>query len=326
MFPDNYNSCPFSKLTVLKVGLQMKFACISIDYDEINDYRKIHDISEPRDGLSITRDSAKGIESLIRQACVPVTAFLTGASYRPFFEVFMDKVKDGVAEVANHSYSHDYALTRSDPVYIEAQIRSLHDRIAEYGVIMKGFRSPGWHLNADITEVLMTMGYNYTSCFNPSRLYYAMKYIWIKLSQITGKTPASVIHPVETLRTPTLPYFPDPQKPYICSPLQKTLLEVPISVSSMPPFIPFTGYFIFKLRNPFFVLPMQDHPAIFNLHAIDFVHENSPSGRFLLNKEGVLKTPLSIRLNILENIIENLKNKGYQFVTMGDLRNTWESV
>ncbi|MBU1218313.1 polysaccharide deacetylase family protein [Myxococcota bacterium] len=303
----------------------MKFACISIDYDEINDYRKIHDISELKDSLSITRDSSKGIESLIRNAKVPITAFLTGASYRPFFEDFMDKVKDGLAEVANHSYSHDYALTRSDPVYIEAQIRSLHDLIAEYGVIMKGFRSPGWHLNAEIAQVLQAVGYSYTSCFNPSRLYYAMKYIWIKLSKITGKTPASVIHPIDTLRTPTLPYFPDPQKPHICSDLQQTLLEIPISVSLIPPFVPFTGYFIFKLKNPKFILPRHEHPAIFNLHALDFVHENSPSGRFLKSKEGVLQTPLSIRLNVLENIIKNLKNKGYQFVTMETLRNNLNS-
>ncbi|MBN2724429.1 MAG: polysaccharide deacetylase family protein [Deltaproteobacteria bacterium] len=295
----------------------MKFACISIDFDEITEYQAIHGIEASKTQLSVTQNCIENVRRLIYEENIPVTTFLTSQSLDYAYEGLKLEYSTGLTEAGNHSLNHRYDLGRLDYETIKKEIFGLHEQADSKGLKIKGFRSPGWHLSRNILKVIEELNYSYTSCMNPSTVYYLSKLLYIGFSFLKGVETSSVIHPPSDLLVHR-PYFPDNKKPWKNSSKGK-IVEIPMSTGSFPFILPFTGYFLFKFKKPSFFIPLTNDFAVFHLHGVDFLNENTREGQYLRGYEKVLGLPFAERFEILKRVINNLKSRGYVFMTLGNI-------
>ena len=261
----------------------MKTCAVSIDLDPIGHYYGIHGIPSPPEDLACTR----GLERFLALADArgfKATLFVIGAELaRPgFASLVRDAAKAG-HEIANHSLSHRYDLSRLGTDEIRKEITDAHDRIADItGTPPRGFRAPGYTLSPGIIATLDGAGYAYDSSAFSSWPYYCAKAVVMALSGLIGRRSAAIMSPLSSLFAPTSPYHPASGAPYRRGAMR--IVEVPITVSPWLR-LPLIGT-TFILAGPLlrgFLLRTAARSPRFNLefHGIDFLGCDEVGGGLL---------------------------------------------
>ncbi|ADO70510.1 polysaccharide deacetylase family protein [Stigmatella aurantiaca] len=291
-----------------------RLASISVDLDSLHHYCRIHGLPE-----TVLDARARG---LVYAKAVPRFRELWGALGVPgtFFAIGEDLADAGAAEalrqaqaagveIANHSFSHDYALSRRAPESIHEDLaRGEQAILAATGTRPVGFRAPGYTLNAALYAATAARGYRYGSSAFPAAPYYAAKATVMGALALAGRPSRSVLDSPRVLLAPREPYRPDPRQPYRRG--TGTVVELPMTVTPGARF-PFIGTFAATLPMSFIraaYLACRGS-ALFNfeLHAVDVLDATDGIPAELVRQQRDLQVPAARKMERLATLFRWLK-------------------
>ena len=172
---------------------------VSVDLDGLGCYAAIHGLDA--DGLSERAHRAvpeaalsRLCESFERQR-VRATFFSIGRELSiPGAATTLARAAQAGHEIASHSFSHDYALSRLPQAAIEADLLLAESEIERAaGRKPRGFRAPGYTLSPALLAALRARGYLYDSSLLPSPPYYLAKALAIGLHALSGQRSHSIL-------------------------------------------------------------------------------------------------------------------------------------
>ncbi len=220
----------------------MKPQCaISVDLDPLSCYYQIHGLGAEPGALSdlIIRRCLPRFASLFGQRGIPATFFVVGrdvdvaangATARSVRSALRDMVSEG-HEIANHSYSHPYRLSRLPPAELRDEIARAHELLSKVaGTPVVGFRAPGYDVSAQVLEVLCELGYLYDSSVLPAPGYYTAKALIMTAMAATGRKSGAVLTDPRNVLARSDPYRPSLRSPWRTG--DAPLVEIPITVTA----------------------------------------------------------------------------------------------
>jgi peptidoglycan-N-acetylglucosamine deacetylase len=204
---------------------------LSIDLDGLAHYHRLHGLPDPPPGGDdpVYGKAVERFGELCAALRLRGTAFCVGESLaRPGAAAAARRLAEAGHELANHSLSHDYALTRRAPEAIAAEVRGGAEAIrAAAGRAPTGFRAPGYTLSAPLLAALAAQGYRYDSSAFPAAPYYAAKALVMGALALSGRPSRAVLDRPRVLLAPRAPYRPSRAEPYARGDLP--LLELPVT-------------------------------------------------------------------------------------------------
>ncbi len=295
-------------------GPSQRLASISVDLDPLHHYCRIHALPE-----SLLDDRARRLVyevavprylELFRDLGAPGTFFAIGEDLRePSAGEALKRAREAGVEVGNHSWSHDYALSRRLPAEIDDELRrgedAIHDAVGERPV---GFRAPGYTLSPALFEVIQRRGYTYDSSTFPAVPYYSAKALVMGALALSGRPSRAVLDSPRVLAAPNRPYFPSRTQPYARG--DSDVLELPITCAPVTRF-PFIGTFAVALPKPFIravYATLRREPLFnFELHAVDVLSVEDGIPRELAARQRDLFLPVRHKLSRLREVFAWLR-------------------
>jgi peptidoglycan-N-acetylglucosamine deacetylase len=292
-----------------------RLAAVSVDLDTLPHYFRIQGLDE-----ALIDERARALVSK-----VAIDRYLELFDGRPatFFAIGEDAADPGMAralkashqakvEIASHSFSHDYALSRRDPAAIEADLAAADAALtAAVGVGPVGFRAPGYTLSPALLQAVAKRGYSYDSSTFPATPYYSAKALVMGALRLLGRPSRAVLDTPRVLFAPRVPYRPDLLAPYSLG--RAPLLELPMSVGPGTR-LPFIGTFVTQLPWPLVKATYRSIKADpllnFELHAIDVLDESDGVPAVLARQQRDLKVPVREKLRRLKEVFGWLWSDG----------------
>ena len=300
-----------------------KLAAISVDLDETDNYVAIHGLA---DGIEVPRwavyDRAlPRLRALFAELAVPATFFAIGRDLaRPENGAQLRALHGDGHEIANHTESHLYDLTRRDEATQRAEVRSGAQRIEQaVGVRPVGFRAPGYTMTDQLYEVLASEGVQYDSSVFPCPAYYFAKMTAIGLYRLRGRTSRSIIDHPRVLTAPADPYHvgtPYPRR-------GKRMLELPVGVTAdLSGRLPFIGTSVVMAseRAARTLTRLVSARPLVNLvlHGMDLADADEDGLRALLPHQPDLRRSAAEKRRSLCAAVDELRQRGYRFVTLAE--------
>ena len=302
-----------------------RLASISVDLDSLPHYCRIHGLPESlldarARGLVYTT-AVPRLRALLADVGVPGTFFAIGEDVAADAHAArtLGEAHAAGVEVASHSFSHDYALTRRAPAAILEDLQRA-DAVLEAatGARPVGFRAPGYTLNAALYQACARLGYRYGSSTFPALPYYAAKAAVMGVLSLVGRPSRAVLDSPRVLLAPTGPYRPDPAQPYARG--TGPVLELPMTLLPGAR-LPFIGTFVTPLPAPAVraaYLACRGTP-FFNLelHALDVLGAEDGIPTALVRQQRDLRVPVARKLARLRELFGWLR-ADYDVVTLRD--------
>ncbi len=211
----------------------MKLAAISVDLDEVGCYTQIHGLTppDPAAANAIYDKAVPRLATLFEEEGVAATFFAIGSDLgRPESAQALASLHEAGHEIANHSKTHLYDLTRQDRRTITAEIEQGADAIERAcGARPVGFRAPGYTITDAVFDVLESLKVEYDSSVFPCPGYYSAKAAAIGLIRARGRRSHSIVDDPRVLTAPADPYRVG--RPYYRR--GTGMVELPIGVTSL---------------------------------------------------------------------------------------------
>ncbi|MBI5548512.1 MAG: polysaccharide deacetylase family protein [Deltaproteobacteria bacterium] len=212
----------------------MALASVSVDLDSLGHYCRIHGLPESvlsaGAAQSIYREALPRFAELFAETGMRATFFVVGRDLDdPASAQAVRSVSAAGHEIGNHTFVHDYALTRKSPGEIGDDVARGGAAILRLtGTRPAGFRAPGYTLTSSLVRALCAQGYRYDSSVFPSAPYWAAKAAVMAGLAVMGRESKAILDRPRVLRAPRLPYRPDLEEPYRRG--RAGLVELPITV------------------------------------------------------------------------------------------------
>ena len=273
-------------------------ASLSIDLDSLEHYHAIHGLPPPPPGPDpIYGRALERFGELCERLGLLGTAFAVGDRHSdPEAAAGVARLARAGHEIGNHSYSHDYALTRRHDVAVAEEVRRGSDAVLRAtGSIPVGFRAPGYTLSAPLLRTLVAQGYRYDSSTFPALPYWLAKAAVMGAMALSGRPSGAILDRARVLAAPRRPYRPDASEPYAVGNLP--LLELPITTGLGG--IPLMGTFVATLPGALsraLATGTRSLP-LFNLelHAIDLL-DASDASPALATRQRDLRVPAAEKI------------------------------
>jgi len=245
---------------------------VSIDLDPLWCYRRIYGLP-PKDGPDpVTRIATERFCALCDELEIPGTLFVVGKTLEdPGAVEALREAKSLGHEIANHSFSHRYDLSKLGPSEIKDEVEGGARAIEKaLGDRPTGFRAPGYILGQNILPAVLESGALYDSSILPSPAYQGLKAAAMGFLQVKGSPSGAILGDPREALAPNRPYHPDLNFPWRKKP--DGLVELPIS-SLMG--VPLTGA-ILALCGPsrvhwLSVLAQRVQFVCLELHGVDLM-------------------------------------------------------
>jgi hypothetical protein len=300
----------------------MKTCAVSIDLDPIGHYYGIHGIAGAPEDLACTEGLSRFL-ALAEERRFKATLFVVASELtRPAFVSLLKDAARAGHEIANHTLSHRYDLSRLPADEIKKEILDAHVKIAAAaGRGPAGFRAPGYTLCAAMVTVLETAGYAYDSSAFSSAPYYAVKAAVMGASRIAGRRSSAILAPASSLSAPSKPYHPSPADPYAEGGAR--LLEFPIPLTPVlgVPLIGTTFVLAGKAWSRALYRGIDSH-AIFNLefHGIDFLDRAEVGDGLLKGRQPDARLGLETKMERLGRLFDYLKDRRFETLLQAAFR------
>jgi len=289
-------------------------AAISVDLDSLPHYCRIHGLPESMLDASARRlvyaVAVPRLMRLFEELAVPATFFAIGEDLEDALAAHMARqaAESGI-ELGNHSFFHDYALTRQAPLAMAEDVRRGSAAIARAaGAAPAGFRAPGYTLTGALYRVLEDDGYLYDSSAYPAVPYYLAKAAVMGALALGGSPSRAVLDSPWVLGAPVAPYRPDSAQPYRRG--AGRVLELPITTSGVTR-APFIGTLVVALplgaTRVAYSLARRTPLFNFELHAVDVLDEQDGIPRALVRRQRDLAIPHARKLERLRTVFGWLK-------------------
>lgn len=300
-----------------------RLCAVSVDLDEVPCYTAIHGLP-PLDGpaaYAVYRRALPRLVELFDRLRLRATFFAIGRDLaHTHARVALRELSASGHEVGNHTYDHLYDLTLRSRDEMRVQVVAGADAIqAATGRRPLGFRAPGYTVDDTLLSVLSEAGVGYDSSVFPCPAYYGLKVAAIQRYRLRGRPTHSIVDHPRVLRAPADPYRIG--QPY--TQRGDGLLELPIAVtrdrSGRLPFIGTTVIMAGRRGAEWLCDRIVGRPLInLELHGIDAADATLDELEPLQAAQPDLRKPASEKLLLLEQVIEQLRSAGYQFVTLGE--------
>jgi hypothetical protein len=296
-------------------------AVVSVDLDEVPCYAAIFGLEADAGSAHAIYDHAiDRIARLFESEGVQATFFVIGQDLaRPASADKIRMLADQGHEIASHSYSHFYDLTRRDAHVIESEIARAEDEIERVvGERPVGFRAPGYTITDPVFEILRARGYRYDSSVFPSPPYFALKAAAIRAIAARGRTSHSIVDDPRVLTAPADPYRVG--KPYWGR--GSGIVELPIAVTrgARLPFIGTTVALAGTMGAALLARQMTGRAVIsFELHGIDLADAREDGLSWLAPHQRDLNKTAVQKESALRSALRTLRGMGYQFATARDV-------
>ncbi|HUK66994.1 MAG TPA: polysaccharide deacetylase family protein [Anaeromyxobacteraceae bacterium] len=290
-----------------------RLASLSIDLDALAHYHRIHGLDEPR--LAEDPVYLKGAErfgELCARLGVKGTVFCVGQYLKEEGAARAVRLlAEGGHEIANHSLSHDYALSRHPPQAILAEIRGGAEAVTQVaGRRPVGFRAPGYTLSSQLLAVLLAEGYRYDASAFPAAPYYLAKAAVLFARRLVGRPSAAILDRPRVLFAPRVPYRPHVREPYAKG--EAELIELPVATGLFA--LPLTGAFISLAPRQAVRLvarALLSRPLLdLELHGLDLLDRTEvPPALPAFQPE--LRVPLELRLSRLAAFVGDHRDRSW---------------
>jgi hypothetical protein len=202
---------------------------VSIDLDPLWCYRKIYGLEQIQEADPVTRVATERFCELTDSLGLRGTLFPVGRALEDQAAgAAVGQAHASGHEVANHTFSHPYDLSRSAAEVIRAEIDRGAEAIeASCGEKPQGFRAPGYLLGSRVLEQAASAGVVYDSSILPSPVYQGIKAVAVSVLGLWGRATGAVLGDPREALAPARPYRPDPSRPWKRG--AGSLLELPIS-------------------------------------------------------------------------------------------------
>jgi peptidoglycan-N-acetylglucosamine deacetylase len=245
---------------------------VSIDLDPIWCYQRIYGLDYSQHADRVTATATRRCCELFDALNIKGTFFVVGQTLSsPAAQDALKAAKAAGHEIANHTYSHPYGLSRLGHDEIAAEINQGRDAIEQsLGCKPVGFRAPGYLLGSRVIPAVVASGARYDSSVLPSPIYQGVKALAMGVMKLSGRpSGARLGNPRESL-APAVPYHPDPLRPFKRGSAE--LIELPISVAIGIPLIGAT----LALAGPTYAgwlatLSLRKEFVCLELHGIDMM-------------------------------------------------------
>jgi hypothetical protein len=298
----------------------MKLAAISVDLDEVGCYTQIHGLTppDPESAFAIYDKAVPRLGELFEDEGVTATFFAIGGDLsRPESAAALKGLHDAGHEIANHSKSHLYDLTRRDRRTIAREVEGGADAIEDAcGERPVGFRAPGYTITDAVFDVLESLGVEYDSSVFPCPGYYSAKTAAIGLIRARGRRSNSIVDDPRVLTAPADPYRVG--RPYYRR--GTGMVELPIGVTSTwSGRLPFIGTTVALAgeagaRRLTKLATTRDVVSL-ELHGIDMADADEDGLAFLRPHQPDLRKTAREKESALRASIAVMRERGYRFVT-----------
>ncbi len=283
---------------------------LTLDLDGPEDYAGIHGQPLPPDFDPLVMYGAplERFVELCRGVGAPATLFVVSRDLETASAARLRALAGAGFEIASHSATHDYRLSRLPPAIIrdevESSVAALHQAV---GVRPRGFRAPGYHLSAALLDALEQCGLDYDSSVMPSLPYYLGKAAVLALYRATARFSTAILGSPRLCSAPRQPYRPG-RDPY--SPGDRALVELPIAVAG-PLGLPVTGAVLgtvpFAVRFQLVRWLSTTPVIILNFHGMDLIDaERDGLPAVLRPTQPELRVPLARRLATFQSLLAGL--------------------
>lgn len=285
-----------------------RLAAVSVDLDSLPHYLRIQGLSEATlDERALSLVAEKAIPRLLElfdAARMSATFFVIGADLAlPGMKRALSDAHAAGVELASHTFSHDYAISRWPREQIDADLVRCEEALAELGVTVKGFRAPGYTLTPALLQAAAARGYEYDSSAFPATPYYLLKAGVMGTLAALQRPSRAILDSPRVLLAPRVPYRPSLTAPY--SRGDAALIELPMSVAPIT-HVPFIGTFATSLPWPLVELTFRAlrRDALFNfeLHAIDVLDATDGIPPALVRQQRDLQVPVREKLARLSRL------------------------
>lgn len=276
--------------------------CVGIDLDDLRYYRGIHALPPAEETPVVFETAVPRFLEFCGRLGLHATLFTitTDLRWRAAREVLAQAAREG-HEIASHSRSHFYDLSRKDRRRIAAEVAGSRDDLQDaLGVPVVGFRGPGYNLTPTLLSVLHDTGFQYDASILPSPAYWAARAAIIGGMRVGGRRSASIPGRMRD--------FLRRRRPFVWGAPAPGLKEFPITACG-PARLPLIGTTLLRQSA------MRDHLLWFarrlpfvhvEFHAIDFLDTAKDGLDPALAVEPALGVPLEERRVSFEYALRTL--------------------
>jgi peptidoglycan/xylan/chitin deacetylase (PgdA/CDA1 family) len=292
---------------------------VSVDLDEIGNYRAIHGLLPDSDRALVYQRAVPRLADWARQRGIALTWFVVGRDLElPENAEAIRRLANGGDELGCHSYSHHYDLTQRTFSQMQDEVQRGVQAIERVsGQKVFGFRAPGYVVTDTLLDLLRESGLTYDSSVFPCAAYYAAKAAAIGALVARGKQSQAIIDVPEVLRAPTVPYRVG--RPYWFR--GTGIWELPIQVTRQArlPFIGTALTFGGTMGARLLARGVVGEPLVnLELHGIDALDENDGL-HDLAKHQRDLRIPWNKKLDAIDAAVAVLRGRGYACVRMDEL-------
>jgi len=284
-------------------------AALSIDLDSLRHYHRIHGMAEPAAGPDpVYRRAAERFGELCARLRRRGTVFCIGEELsEPRATGAVRALAEAGHEIGNHTWSHDYALTRRPAERIAEEVRRGAEAIERaVGRRPVGFRAPGYTLSAALLGALAAQGYRYDASAFPALPYHAAKAAVMASLALLGRPSRAILDRPRVILAPTAPYRPRADEPY--APGEMPLLELPVATGILG--FPVIGTTVATVPPGLLRLlsgPARRRPLLdLELHGVDLL-DASDVPAALAARQRDLRVPAALKIARLEAFIGSVE-------------------
>lgn len=305
----------------------MRLAALSVDLDEVGCYAAIHGLPPPDADAAraIYRRALPRLAALFEDEGLPATFFAIGSDLDDENAARLRALRAAGHEIANHSRSHRYDLTRLDRARVRDEILGGIEAIERAcGARPVGFRAPGYTITDTVFDVLAELGVAYDSSVFPCPPYYAAKASAMGAIRLAGRRSKSILDDPRVLSAPADPYRVG--RPYWRR--GDGVLELPIGVSRGAR-LPYVGTYVVlsgATGARWLSRAMIGRPLVnLELHGIDLADAELDGLGFLARHQPDLRRRAREKTAALRAAIATLRDAGYRFVTLREAAEAFAS-
>ncbi len=280
---------------------------ITIDLDPLRCYRQLFGLPSARDPSPdpVTTTAVDRFCELLYPLGVKGTLFVVGDTLaHPEASRRIEAAAGQGHEIANHTWSHPFNLSRLPAAQIDDEIARGADAVEQAcGTRPAGFRAPGYLLGSEVLARLERTGARYDSSSLPCPAYQIAKGAAMGMLRALGRESLAVIGDPREALGPSIPFRPDPRRPWRQG--DSKLVELPISTAALAPL---TGALLaLSGRRAAMLLARVAamSPWInLELHAVDLLDITTDALDPALSAQTDLKIPWSRKAEIFRAFIE----------------------
>jgi hypothetical protein len=282
--------------------MSQRAAAVNVDVDSLYLYYGLHGLETDDSNNAVWTRGVRRFAELFEELDVKATFFIVASDLERWPEArqIAGELAAAGHELASHTWSHPYDLTRQSPEAIATEIDRSHELLSDVaGRPITGFRAPGYTISEPVYEALASRGYGYDSSLFPCPPYYLAKAAVMGAMRLRGLRSDAILDHPSIMWQKRQPHW------------RSGLREVPITVlpGLRAPFIG-TSLLMMGRRGYRAIRPWVRSTRFVNLefHGIDLCDLEADGIDPVLLKQPDLRVPLAAKLALFREVITDLRD------------------